>query len=135
MMLPGAAPAVFKYAHTSGRVRAVPLLVGSYLGVWTLVGVAVYALYRPHASFVAGAVAIAAGVYELTPVKRSFRRRCHENIRSGLGFGVDCVGSRRRMSRVSADERAWLQNVVGALAADRAELRGPSTRTGRGREP
>ena len=44
MMLPGAAPAVLRRAHAGG-VRAVPLFVGSYLGVWTLVGVAVYALY------------------------------------------------------------------------------------------
>ena len=35
-------------ARAGGRVRAVPLFVGSYLGVWTLVGVAVYAVYRPH---------------------------------------------------------------------------------------
>jgi predicted metal-binding membrane protein len=93
MMLPGAAPAVFKHTHASGHVRAVPLFVGSYLGVWTLVGVAVYALYRPHGYLAAGAVAIAAGVYELTPLKRRFRRRCRERVRSGFGFGVDCVGS------------------------------------------
>src|SRR6266545_7263605 len=48
MMLPGAAPAVLRCAHASGRVRAVPLFVGSYLAVWALVGVAVYALYRPR---------------------------------------------------------------------------------------
>jgi predicted metal-binding membrane protein len=93
MMLPGAAPAVFKHTHASGHVRAVPLFVGSYLGVWTLVGVAVYALYRPHGYLAAGAVAIAAGVYELTPLKRHFRRRCRERVGSGFGFGVDCVGS------------------------------------------
>jgi cell volume regulation protein A len=29
--------------------------------------------------------------------------------------------ARRRMRTVTADERAWLQNVIGALAADRAE--------------
>ena len=50
MMLPGAAPAASRHAHASGRLRAVPLFVGSYLAVWTLVGVAVYALYRPHRS-------------------------------------------------------------------------------------
>jgi predicted metal-binding membrane protein len=93
MMLPGAAPAVLRRAHASGRVRAVPLFVGSYLAVWTLVGVAVYALYRPHGSFAAGAVAIAAGAYELTPLKRHFRRRCRESVRSGLEFGLCCVGS------------------------------------------
>src|SRR5438309_2602665 len=48
MMLPGAAPAVLRYAHANGRIRPVPLFVGSYLAVWTLVGVAVYALYQPH---------------------------------------------------------------------------------------
>ena len=93
MMLPGAAPAVLRFAHASGRVRAVPLFVGSYLAVWTLVGVAVYALYRPHGSFAAGAVAIAAGVYELTPLKQHFRRRCRESVRSGFEFGLYCVGS------------------------------------------
>jgi predicted metal-binding membrane protein len=93
MMLPSAAPAVLRRARAGGRVRAVPLFVGSYLAVWALVGVAVYALYEPHGSFAAGAFAIAAGVYELTPLKREFRRRCREGVRSGLQFGLYCVGS------------------------------------------
>jgi predicted metal-binding membrane protein len=93
MMLPGAAPAVVRLAHVSGRVRAVPLFVGSYLAVWALVGVAVYALYRPHGSAAAGALVIAAGVYELTRLKQDCRRRCREGVRSGLAFGLYCVGS------------------------------------------
>jgi predicted metal-binding membrane protein len=93
MMLPGAAPAVLRRAYASGRVRAVLLFVASYLAVWTLAGVAVYAVYRPHGSFAAGAITIAAGVYELTPLKQFFRRRCRENVRSGFEFGLDCVGS------------------------------------------
>jgi predicted metal-binding membrane protein len=93
MMLPGAVPAVLRRAQATGRVRAAPLFVGSYLAVWTLVGVAVYALYRPHGTFAAGALAIAAGVYELTPLKRNFRRRCRESVRSGFEFGRYCVGS------------------------------------------
>jgi len=92
MMLPGAAPAVSRRADAGG-VRAVPLFVLSYLVVWTLVGVAVYAVYRPHGPFAAGAVAIAAGVYELTPLKHHFRRRCQENVRSGFEYGLCCVGS------------------------------------------
>ena len=92
MMLPAAAPAVVRRAH-AGPVRAVPLFVGSYLVVWTLVGIAVYALYRPHGSLVAGVVAIAAGLYELTPLKQRFRGRCRESVRSGFGFGLYCVGS------------------------------------------
>jgi predicted metal-binding membrane protein len=93
MMLPGAAPAVLRRAHASGRVRAVPLFVGSYLAVWTLVGVAVYASYRPHGSIAAGTIAIAAGIYEFTPLKQYFRRRCRECVGSGFEFGLYCVGS------------------------------------------
>src|SRR5450755_3342183 len=93
MMLPGAAPAVLRRAHASGRVRAVPLFVASYLGVWALVGLAVYALDRPHGSSVAGAVAIAAGVYEFTPLKQRFRQRCRQSVGSGFEFGLCCVGS------------------------------------------
>ena len=43
MMLPGAVPAVARRAHAGG-VRAVPLFVGSYLAVWALAGVLVYAV-------------------------------------------------------------------------------------------
>jgi len=35
---------------------------------------------------------IAAGVHEVTPLKRHCRR-CRENIGSGLGFGLCCLGS------------------------------------------
>jgi predicted metal-binding membrane protein len=93
MMLPGAAPAVLRRAQASGGVRAVPLFIGSYLAVWALVGAVVYALYQPHGSVAAGAVTIAAGVYEFTPLKRHFRRRCRDSVRSGLRFGLCCAGS------------------------------------------
>jgi predicted metal-binding membrane protein len=93
MMLPGAVPAISRRAHASGRAGAVPLFVASYLAVWTLVGVAVYALYRPHGSLVAGVLVIAAGLYELTPLKQRFRRHCREGNRSGFDFGLNCIGS------------------------------------------
>ena len=41
----------------------------------------------------AGAVVIAAAVYEVTPLKRHFRRRCREATGSGFAFGLCCVGS------------------------------------------
>jgi predicted metal-binding membrane protein len=93
MMLPGAAQAIARNARATGRMSAAPLFVASYLGVWALVGVAVYAAYRPHGTAVAGAVAIAAGAYELTPVKMYFRRRCRESAGSGWRFGLCCAGS------------------------------------------
>jgi len=92
MMLPGAIPVVLYRTHTQG-VRVVPLFLAMYVAVWTVAGFVAYALDRPHGSLVAGVVTIAAGVYELTPLKRHFRRRCHETLGSGLGFGLDCVGS------------------------------------------
>jgi predicted metal-binding membrane protein len=93
MMLPGAVPAVSSFIRIDGRVLAAPLFAGSYLAVWTTVGLAVYALYRPHGTFVAGALTVAAGIYELTPLKRGCRRRCRESVRSGFEFGIYCVGS------------------------------------------
>jgi predicted metal-binding membrane protein len=93
MMLPGATPVVLRRAHADGRLHAVPLFVGSYLFVWALIGVAVYAVDRPHGTITAGAVVIAAGVYKFTPLKQHFRRRCRESVHSGFRFGVDCVGS------------------------------------------
>ena len=93
MMLPGAAPAVSRRTQANGDLGPVLLFVGSYLAVWTLVGVAVYALYRSHGSFAAGALVIAAGVYELTPFKRECRQRCRESVRSGFEYGLFCVGS------------------------------------------
>jgi len=93
MMLPGAVPAVARHTRMAGTVRAALLFTGSYLAIWALAGVAAYGLDRPHGSLAAGAVVIAAGVYELTPVKRHFRRRCREDAGSGLRFGLCCVGS------------------------------------------
>jgi predicted metal-binding membrane protein len=93
MMLPGAVPAVLRLTDGSARVGRAASFLGSYVAVWALVGVVVYVLYRPHATSVAGTVVLAAGVYELTPVKGHCRRRCRESVGSGFGFGTNCVGS------------------------------------------
>lgn len=93
MMLPAAIPAAFRAAHGGGGVRTVPVFVGSYLAVWALVSVVVYTVYRPHDAAAAAVVVIAAGVYELTPLKRHFRRRCRGVMRSGIELGLCCVGS------------------------------------------
>ncbi len=93
MMLPGAAPAVLRRAHAIGRLRAVPIFLASYLAVWAVVGIAIYVLYRPHGPIVAGAVAIAAGLYEFTPLKQRFRSRCRDGVHSGFEFGLYCAGS------------------------------------------
>jgi predicted metal-binding membrane protein len=92
MMLPGAVPAIVRHIRISS-VQAVPLFIASYLAVWALVGGAVYAAYRPHGTSAAAAVVIAAGGYELTPLKRHFRERCRASVGSGFEFGLCCLGS------------------------------------------
>jgi predicted metal-binding membrane protein len=93
MMLPGAAPAVARHARMRGTGRTAPWFAGGYLAVWALAGVAAYVVDRPHGPLAAGVVVIAAGAYELTPVKRHFRRRCREEAGSGLRLGLCCVGA------------------------------------------
>ena len=93
MMLPGLVPAVLRRTHSSGPVRAVVPFVASYLVVWTLVGALWYALYRPHGTWAAGLIVIAAGLYELTRLKQHCRRCCRARTRSGFEFGFYCVGS------------------------------------------
>jgi predicted metal-binding membrane protein len=92
MMLPGAAPTVVKRGQSAGGAYGVLAFIVFYLAVWTVVGVAVFASYRPHGSAVAGAIVIAAGLYELTPVKSRCRRRCRETTRTGE-YALCCVGS------------------------------------------
>jgi predicted metal-binding membrane protein len=89
MMLPGTALAVFRRARVRG-LPAVRRRVPRCLDGRRLSGVRVL----PSAWIVGSrALTIAAGVYELTPLKRDCRRRCRERIDSGLAFGLSCVGS------------------------------------------
>jgi predicted metal-binding membrane protein len=93
MMLPSAVPAIARRARVRDGVLAAPLFAGSYLGTWALAALAMCLLYRPPGAVTAGALMVGAGLYELTPLKRECRRRCRECVRSGLRFGVYCLGS------------------------------------------
>jgi len=125
MMLPGAAPAVLRRARSSGRVPAVLLFVGLYLAIWAVVGVAVYAVYRPHGSTAAGVLVIAAGLYELTPLKQHFRRQCWaaSGTDSGIGFGLCCVGSSINlmviMVAVGIMSVTWMAAVAAAVVVQK----------------
>jgi predicted metal-binding membrane protein len=115
MMLPGATQATVRVA------RVVPF-VATYLAVWAAVGVAVYALYEPHGAVAAGVVTIAAGLYELTPLKRRCRERCRED-RSGLAFGAHCVGASIGLMAVfvalGVMNVAWMAVVAVLVAAQK----------------
>jgi predicted metal-binding membrane protein len=93
MMLPGAIPILLRRHRMSLHAFAIPVFVAQYITTWAVVGVVLYALYRPHGTVVAGLLVMAAGLYELTPVKRRLRVQCREATHSGWTFGLDCVGS------------------------------------------
>jgi len=93
MMLPGAIPAIARHAREHDGLLAAPVFAGSYLGTWALAAVALWLLYRPPGAVVEGALLVAAGLYELTPLKRACRRRCRERLHSGVRFGGYCFGS------------------------------------------
>jgi predicted metal-binding membrane protein len=127
MMLPSVAPLVLLFARVSGERarRGDPLVptwifVAAYFVVWSAYGLAAYAMYRlttaldtdvfsweSAGAYIAGAAIAAAGVYELTPLKRVCLRHCRSPLhfvlfgwrggragalRMGLEHGAYCVG-------------------------------------------
>jgi predicted metal-binding membrane protein len=127
MMLPSAAPMILMFdAIQAGRSRGgrstVPtsVFVGGYLVVWAAFGVAAYvgALLAgglsdawPDVAMIAprigGAVIVAAGIYQLTPLKQACLSKCRTpthfvlsswrdglagTFRMGLGHGAYCLG-------------------------------------------
>jgi predicted metal-binding membrane protein len=110
MMLPTEARATLLVARLRRGLPTVLFLAG-YLAVWTVYGLIAYGIFRLVTSFdtgwlawdeggpyVAGGVILAAGLYELTPLKRRCLRRCRDApvdgsaFGSGLREGLNCVG-------------------------------------------
>jgi predicted metal-binding membrane protein len=127
MMLPSAMPMVLIFSRVSTERQRrgqafVPtwIFVGGYLAAWTLYGLLAYGLFQvihaAHLNFlswhaqgplVAGAAIAAAGIYQLTPLKRICLRHCRSPmhfvlggwrsgrlgaVRMGLEHGGYCVG-------------------------------------------
>jgi predicted metal-binding membrane protein len=126
MMLPGLAPASLRLAARPRRPLDVPIFIASYLAVWALVGTVIYVLYRPHGAAAAGAVAVAAGLYELTPLKRRWRRSCRDDpatpggAASGWHLGLCCVGSSIGLMLVmvafGAMSLTWMAGAAAVLS-------------------
>jgi predicted metal-binding membrane protein len=109
MMLPSASPLVLLYACRSTALHSA-LLTAGYLLVWAAIGLAAYgvAMRLPNPSNrVVGAVLIAAGIYQLTPLKTACLTRCRNPadflvthwrrgrmgaLRVGAEYGANCVG-------------------------------------------
>ena len=128
MMLPSVSPMVLLFARVSreqarrGQGVLVPawLFVAGYLAVWTTAGLAAYGIYRAFVSagtdwlawdragpYVAGAALLAAGLYQLTPLKDVCLRHCRSPlhfllhgwrpgrigaVRMGMEHGAYCLG-------------------------------------------
>jgi predicted metal-binding membrane protein len=94
MMLPAALPVVRLYARAAAAGNAAPVFVFvlGYLAVWTVAGLPAYLAWsrlneplmnvEPWVGRLAGAVAVAAGLYQLTPLKAV----CLKHCRSPLSF-------------------------------------------------
>jgi predicted metal-binding membrane protein len=147
MMLPSAAPAARHVARFARRLPTL-LFAAGYLAVWTSYGLLAYGVFRLVASldigwlawdrggpYAAGAVIAAAGLYELTPLKRLSLRRCRsaphaENaFRGGLVHGLDCVGCSGALMAVlfmlGVMSLVWMAVVAVAIFAEKVLPRGP----------
>ena len=147
MMLPSAAPAARHVARLDRRSPTL-LFAGGYLAVWTGYGLLAYGVFRLVTSFdigwlawdrggpyAAGAVIVAAGLYELTPSKRLGLRRCRSTprggnaFRSGLAHGLDCVGCSGALMAVlfvlGAMSLFWMAFVAVAIFGEKVLPRGP----------
>ncbi len=118
MMLPSAVPITLLVARLRDAVDAC-CFVGGYLVAWFTYGIVAYAAFRglraiapslvawnARGPWAAGAALVAAGVYQLTPLKNSCLRHCRApigflirarggragSVRAGVGHGVYCIG-------------------------------------------
>jgi predicted metal-binding membrane protein len=147
MMLPSAAPAARHVAHLAQHVPTL-LFTAGYLAVWTCYGLVAYAVFRVVTSFdigwlawdesgpyVAGGVIVAAGIYELTPLKRRSLRRCRSApdggsaLRNGFAHGLDCVGCSGALMAVlfmlGVMSLFWMAIVAAAIFTEKVLPRGP----------
>lgn len=136
MMIPSTLPMVLMYRLISTRrrergrltpVAGTTLFVAGYLTSWSMFGLVAYALFQLLAAFsldllawnrggpyVAGAVIVAAGVYQLTPAKNACLTKC----RGPLDFVLDhwhdgWVGA----VKMGAIHGAWCAGCCWALMA------------------
>jgi predicted metal-binding membrane protein len=120
MMLPSVAPVVVLAHRTAPRPPATAAFVAGYLAVWVAYGLLAWGLYRALVAlspgflawdragpWVAGGAVIAAGVYQLSPLKRLCLRHCRSPlhflltrwrpgpmgaVRMGAEHGLYCAG-------------------------------------------
>lgn len=152
MMLPSAAPMIGLYAATQRTVTA-PLLRGArvgvftlvYLGVWAATGLPIYlagvgvdALADSVRPYGVGIVLVAAGLFQLSPLKSACLRACRSplgfllghwrpgwsgSLRMGLAHAIYCLGCCWALMAVlvaaGAMGLAWVLAIAGAVALEK----------------
>ena len=159
MMLPSAAPMVL-VVHRVSAMRARPgpratlatwVFVVGYVAVWTVYGLAAYGLFRAlraadpgflawdrQGPLVAGIAVVAAGVYQLTPLKHACLRHCRtplhfvmhrwrEGGAGALAMGLEhgawclgcCVGLMLVLFAVGVMSLAWMALLGAVIFAEK----------------
>ncbi len=159
MMLPSVAPMVLAFARVSrerasrGQVTFVPtwIFVAGYLAAWTAYGLLAYGVFRAvnalaggalawdrAGPYVAGGAIVAAGLYQLTPIKDVCLRHCrtplhfllhswHEGrvgaLRMGVVHGLYCVGCCWGLMIVlfslGVMSLVWMAAIAGVIFAEK----------------
>jgi predicted metal-binding membrane protein len=135
MMFPSIAPMVLTYRRVHNRRRelgkdrpgATAVFVAGYLISWTTFGLAAYALVETMRSlsidalswneggrYVAGAVIVAAAVYQLTPAKDACLTKCRSPLDFVLGYWRPGYAGALRMG---IEHGAWCVGCCWALMA------------------
>jgi predicted metal-binding membrane protein len=146
MMLPSASPLVLLYARQSSAMSSALLTLG-YIAVWAAVGLAAYelAMRLPDPSnLVVGGVLIAAGLYQLTPLKTACLKRCRNPVdflvthwhpgrvgalRLGIEHGAYCLGCCWALMVVlvlaGAMSLLWVVAIALVVAGEKLLSHGP----------
>jgi predicted metal-binding membrane protein len=129
MMVPAAAPSVLALP----RVAMAPRLA-IYFVAWAAAGFLGYVIvevvrsldlgllaWEDAGGYLAGSVILAAGVYQLTPIKNRFLRRCREPM--GTEYGPLCVGSSwalmAALFALGVMSVGWMALIAALIAAER----------------
>lgn len=153
MMLPSALPAVVSVENA--RRALVPFVSGlvftaGYLAIWTLFGAIAFLVYRGLLNaqpellawnrgghYLVAATAAAAGLYELTPIKRACLERCRAaggrqhgtTLAAALRHGVSCFGCSGALMilllAIGVMSIAWMVIVAAILIAQKLPSAGP----------
>jgi predicted metal-binding membrane protein len=159
MMLPSVAPMVLAFARVTkersrrGQAAFVPtwVFVAGYLAAWTAYGLLAYGVFRlvnaldagflawdGAGPYVAGGAIVAAGLYQLTPIKDVCLRHCrtplhfllhgwHEGRRGALRMGVEhglycvgcCWGLMVVLFTLGVMSLFWMAVIAGVIFAEK----------------